>query len=69
VTDYRVRYCGRGLDHTPDDELAVLDGGEPFDHYLLQFWPAPPGEDLIVRTSQNAAYWHDVARRRPPVTG
>jgi hypothetical protein len=70
VTDYRVRYCGRGLDHTPDDELAVLDGGEPFDHYLLQFWPAPPGEDRIVRqTSQSAAYWHDVARRRPPVTG
>lgn len=67
VTDYRVRYCGRGMDHTPDDEIAVLEGGEPFDHYLLQFWPAPPGEDRIVRqTSRSAAYWHEVAGRQPP---
>ncbi|MFF4257353.1 hypothetical protein ACFY1L_39835 [Streptomyces sp. NPDC001663] len=66
-TDYRVRYCGRGMDHTPDDEIAVLEGGEPFDHYLLQFWPAPPGADRIVRqTSESAAYWHEAARRQPP---
>ncbi|MCH5671074.1 hypothetical protein [Streptomyces gilvus] len=64
ITDHRVRYCARGMDHTPDDELAVLDGGEPFDHYLLQLWPAPPAADRILRRTSHAAdYWHGVARR------
>jgi hypothetical protein len=39
-------------------------GGE---RYLLQFWPAPPAIDRVVRqTTKQAAYWHQVARDRPP---
>ncbi|MEV0225229.1 hypothetical protein [Streptomyces sp. NPDC050704] len=70
VADYRVRYCGRGMDVTLDDELSVLEGGPPVDHYLLQFWPAQPTADRVIRqTTQSAAYWHDHARTlpRPPV--
>lgn len=66
-TDHRVRYCARGMEVDPDAESAVLDGGPPVDHYLLQFWPAPPAPDQIVRqTSRKAAYWHGVARKVPP---
>lgn len=66
-TDHRVRYCARGMDVEWDAESAVLDGGPPADHYLLQFWPAPPAPELIVReTSRRAAYWHGVARELPP---
>ncbi|WBB57736.1 hypothetical protein O7599_18800 [Streptomyces sp. WMMC500] len=66
-TDHRVRYCARGMDIEPDAESAVLGGGPPVDHYLLQFWPAPPAPERIVReTSRKAAYWHGVARRLPP---
>ncbi|WP_225797396.1 hypothetical protein [Streptomyces aculeolatus] len=66
-TDHRVRYCARGMDVEWDAESAVLDGGPPVDHYLLQFWPAPPAPELIVReTSRQAAYWHGVARGLPP---
>jgi hypothetical protein len=36
------------------------------DHYLLQFWPAPPAPDRIVKqTSASAAYWHDHAQKQP----
>ncbi|MFD3514727.1 hypothetical protein [Streptomyces sp. NPDC058657] len=67
VTDYRVRYCGRGMDVTPDDELSVLDGGPTVDHYLLQFWPAGHAPDRVVKqTTQSAAYWHDHARSLQP---
>ncbi|GAA4608884.1 hypothetical protein BJY16_007059 [Actinoplanes octamycinicus] len=56
---YRVRYCALNFVH--DDE--VEDAG---DRYLIQFWPASPKPDHIVRqTSDAAAYWHQVARRRP----
>ncbi|WP_407560031.1 hypothetical protein [Streptomyces sp. 184] len=66
-TDHRVRYCARGMDVEWDAESAVLDGGPPVDHYLLQFWPAPPAPERIVRqTSRKAAYWHDHARSLPP---
>ncbi|MEV5549841.1 hypothetical protein AB0L35_27535 [Streptomyces sp. NPDC052309] len=65
--DHRVRYCGRGMDRGREEERAVLEGGAPVDHYLLQFWPAPPGPDLVVRqTSRSAAYWHRHARSLPP---
>ncbi|MEU5977739.1 hypothetical protein [Streptomyces sp. NPDC047315] len=66
LTDYRVRYCAQGM-----DEGRELDtrGPEdpPAESYLLQFWPAPPGPDRVIRqTSQNAAYWHRYARELPP---
>ncbi|WP_172387114.1 hypothetical protein [Streptomyces sp. MNP-20] len=70
VTDYRVRYCGRGMDVTPDDELSVLDDGPVVDHYLLQFWPAKPAADCVIKqTTRSAAYWHDHARTLPPPPG
>ncbi|MCI3927878.1 hypothetical protein [Streptomyces sp. AN091965] len=70
VTDYRVRYCGRGMDVTPDDELSVLDDGPVIDHYLLQFWPAEPAADQVIKqTTRSAAYWHDCARALPPPPG
>ncbi|WP_172386266.1 hypothetical protein [Streptomyces sp. MNP-20] len=70
VTDYRVRYCGRGMDVTYDDETSVLDGGPVVDHYLLQFWPAKPAADRVIKqTTRSAAYWHDHARTLPPPPG
>lgn len=63
--DYRVRYCGLGMDaghHTPP-----MDGEPPVDRYLLQFWPAPPEPDQVIKqTSTKAAYWHSEARKTPP---
>jgi hypothetical protein len=68
--DYRVRYCGRDLDRAKEEELSVLEGGEPIDHYLLQFWPAPPDADRVIRqTSGSAEYWHQHARSLPPPPG
>ncbi|GAA3726941.1 hypothetical protein [Streptomyces tremellae] len=66
LTDYRVRYCARGRDE--GRRLDTRSAGEPeADRYLLQFWPAPLGPDLVVRqTSADAAYWHRYARERPP---
>lgn len=63
--DYRVRYCGWGMD------AAHRDGqneGEPsVDRYVLQFWPAPPAPDRVVKvTSRQAAYWHESVRNAPP---
>ena len=60
---HRVRYCGSGLDDAQSEgEL----GQKPWpDRYLLQFWPAAAQPDRIVKqTSDYAAYWHDVARKR-----
>jgi hypothetical protein len=64
-TDYRVRYCAVGMDK--GRELDTRVAGEPqADSYLLQFWPAPPRADRVVRqTSQTAAYWHRYARELP----
>ncbi|WP_431970060.1 hypothetical protein [Nocardia sp. bgisy134] len=63
--DYRVRYCAQGMDQAREKDVRLDD--EPLqDRYLLQFWPAPPEPDRIVRqTSQDAAYSHDWARRQP----
>ncbi|WP_329137329.1 hypothetical protein OG552_27330 [Streptomyces sp. NBC_01476] len=65
-TDYRVRYSARGMD--AGRELDTRVAGKPqADSYLLQFWPAPPRPDHVVRqTSQIAAYWHSHARELPP---
>lgn len=64
--DYRVRYCARGMDE--GRKLDTRTTGEPqADSYLLQFWPAAPHPDRVIRqTSQNAAYWHRYARELPP---
>lgn len=67
VADYRVRYCGRDMDRAREDELAVLAGEATADRYLLQFWPAAPRPDEIVRqTAETADYWHRQARLLPP---
>ncbi|GAB2451442.1 DUF6630 family protein [Nocardia tengchongensis] len=63
--DYRVRYCAQGMDQAREKDVRLDD--EPLvDRYLLQFWPAPPEPDRVVRqTSKSAAYCHDYARRQP----
>lgn len=64
-TDYRVRYCAQGLDEA-HRQGTRLDDEPHLDRYLLQFWPAPPAPDRILKqTSATAAYWHDYARRQP----
>ncbi|WP_443060996.1 hypothetical protein [Streptomyces sp. NBC_00464] len=61
-TDYRVRYCARGMDE--GRELSTRGAGEPqADSYLLQFWPAPPRPDEVIRhTSRMAGDLHMYAR-------
>ncbi|MEV5647140.1 hypothetical protein AB0L57_02715 [Nocardia sp. NPDC052254] len=65
--DYRVRYCAQGMDQAREKDVRL--GDEPvMDRYLLQFWPAEPAPDRVVRqSSQAAAYWHDWARQQPDV--
>ena len=66
VTDYRVRYCARGMDEANRKDTR-LDSEPQLDCYLLQFWPAPPEADRILKqTSKIAAYWHGFAREQPP---
>ncbi|WP_030380455.1 MULTISPECIES: hypothetical protein [unclassified Streptomyces] len=65
-TDHRVRYCARGMDAARDTDTR-LDEEPQVDSYLLQFWPAPPAPDRVLRqTSRSAARSHDSARRLPP---
>ncbi|WP_309096644.1 hypothetical protein [Streptomyces sp.] len=65
-TDYRVRYCAQGMDRAHRQDTRLEEEPQP-DRYLLQFWPAPPEPDRLLRqTSDLAAYWHSVARRQPP---
>ncbi|MFI1368694.1 hypothetical protein [Streptomyces griseochromogenes] len=65
-TDYRVRYSAKGMDEANRQDTR-LDEDPQLDCYLLQFWPAPPAPDRVVKeTSAIAAYWHDYARRQPP---
>jgi hypothetical protein len=65
-TDYRVRYCGTGMDAGRAADTRADDEPE-LDHYLLQFWAGPPGPDRVVKqTSATAAYWHGFARDQPP---
>ncbi|MEV8504601.1 hypothetical protein AB0368_07185 [Actinoplanes sp. NPDC051475] len=54
---YRVRYCADKMQQGDDQDSGA---DEIIDSYLLQFWPAQPAPDRIVRrTSRAAAYWHD----------
>jgi hypothetical protein len=63
---YRVRYCGWGMD-AGHQARPPMDDEPLVDRYLLQFWPAPPEPDRVVKlTSAQAAYWHDFARKQPP---
>ncbi|MGP8304402.1 hypothetical protein ACTPOK_42225 [Streptomyces inhibens] len=64
--DYRVRYCGTGMDEGRSHDTVSADGPQ-LECHLLQFWPAPAAEDQVVRqTSKVAAYWHSFARELPP---
>lgn len=63
---YRVRYCATGMDEAGELDTRMEEDPEA-DHYLLQFWPAPPEPDGVVKqTSEVAAYWHEFAREQPP---
>lgn len=68
---HRARYCAidmalaeQGLDEEPGDGIPI----EP-DRYLLQLWPVAMAPDAIVREhSDQARYWHSVARSTPALT-
>lgn len=63
--DFRVRHSASGMDEARERELECLDG-LVIERHLLQFWPAPPARDrLIKQTGSSAAYWHEVARDTP----
>jgi hypothetical protein len=65
----RVRYCAMGMDEGRELDTK-LDGEPEVDRYLLQFWPAPPEPDAVIKqTSETAAYWHAVARRQQSPSG
>ncbi|MFE0177749.1 hypothetical protein ACFWZ2_36110 [Streptomyces sp. NPDC059002] len=65
MDDFRVRHSVSGMDEARERELECLDG-LVIERHLLQFWPAPPARDrLIKQTSRSAAYWHGVARKQP----
>lgn len=59
--DYRVRYCAQGMDRGRALDTRLDE--EQADRYALQFWPAPPEPDRVLRqTSEQAAYWHRSTR-------
>ncbi|GAA3988585.1 hypothetical protein GCM10022247_03870 [Allokutzneria multivorans] len=65
-TDYRVRYSGKDMEAAQEED-TTLDDEPLIDHYLLQFWPAPPTPDIVVKqASSTAEYWHDFASQQPP---
>ncbi|MDQ0605476.1 hypothetical protein QF037_009821 [Streptomyces canus] len=65
-TDYRVRYCAKRMDEANRKDTR-LDDEPQLDCYLLQFWPAPPQTDRVLKqTSEIAAYWHTYAAGQPP---
>ena len=64
--DWRVRYCLTEMDDAPS-RMPAPRGEPPLDRYLLQFWPAEPAPDRVVRqTSAAAADWHRVAAETAP---
>ncbi|MFE6742671.1 hypothetical protein [Streptomyces tubercidicus] len=64
--DYRVRYSASGMDRAGDEHSRV-DGEPMIDRYLLQFWPAPPEPDQVIKqTSETADYWHRHVSTLPP---
>ncbi|MGW7682533.1 hypothetical protein ACWGID_17455 [Kribbella sp. NPDC054772] len=65
LVDYRVRYSGWGMD-AGHQAGPPMDDEPLVDRYLLQFWPAQPAPDRVVKqTSRQAAYWHGFAREQP----
>ncbi|GAA0814047.1 hypothetical protein [Spirilliplanes yamanashiensis] len=63
--DYRVRYCARGMEQGRRQDTAGRD--EIVDAYLLQFWPADPAPDRVVRqTTDIAARYHAKPRKPAP---
>jgi hypothetical protein len=63
--DYRVRYSAWNID-AGHQGGPPMDGESLVDRYLLQFWPARPAPDRVVKeTSKQAAYWHKFAREQP----
>lgn len=67
AADHRVRYCGRGMDGGAGAASARVRDAGPVGQYLLQFWPAPPTADRVVRqTSRSAAHRHRCARALEP---
>ncbi|TCC16212.1 hypothetical protein [Kribbella speibonae] len=63
--DYRVRYSAWNMD-AGHQAGPPMDGEPLVDRYLLQFWPARPAPDRVVKeTSKQAAYWHKSAREQP----
>ncbi|MFF7331917.1 hypothetical protein [Streptomyces sp. NPDC008150] len=64
-TDHRVRYCATGMQAGRCRDTVAE--GDLRDRYLLQFWPAAPTRDAVLRQSTSiAAYWHGWARELPP---
>ncbi|WNV88973.1 hypothetical protein [Umezawaea sp. Da 62-37] len=64
--DHRVRFCARNMDHAQEGVIMVADD-QVIDRYLLQFWPAPPEPDRVLKqTSDTAARKHRWARDLPP---
>ncbi|MGW5190465.1 hypothetical protein ACWEOO_14490 [Kribbella sp. NPDC004138] len=63
--DYRVRYSAWGMD-AGHQAGPPMDDEPSVDRYLLQFWPARPAPDRVVKeTSRQAAYHHKFARQQP----
>jgi len=64
--DLRARYSASGMDQAQQAD-TILSGEPELDRYLLQFWPAPPAPDQVLKqTSAKAAYWHRYAKELPP---
>jgi hypothetical protein len=52
--EYRVRYSATGMDQAR--ERDTLLAREPLlDRYLLQFWPASPAPDAVIREDSRCA--------------
>ena len=65
-TDYRVRYCASGMDEARAQDTRLEDE-LLLDRYLLQFWPAPPAPDRVLKqTSEVARSEHRHVRGLPP---
>jgi hypothetical protein len=62
---HRVRYCATGMNAAFAADTR-LDGDPELDRFPLQFWPAPPRPDQILKqTSTSAASWHADTARLP----
>ena len=56
AASYRVRYCATGMDEARQLDTR-MEEDQQADSYLLQFWPAPPEPDRVLKqTSDVAAY-------------